>query len=270
MLKNWCFWGVVLEKTLESPLDSKEMKSVHPKGNQSWLFIRRTDAETEVLILWPPDLKSQLIRKDPDTGKNWKAGGEGDDRGRDGWMVSLLNGQEFEQAPGDGEGQGSLVCCCPRGRQESDTTEWLKTATTGAKQVIKGWILENGGKRGQQEAACWCKGATITHFLLLLELERFEHGVAISCHLKVRLHFLVNAPDLKAFTVKQWKLKAWQTTSLYSFLNLLSGKRTHTINLLTIYYLAARKLKDKFNFKALWLYCIKLMAKLSPPFSQFS
>ena len=70
--KNWCFWTVVLEKTLESPLDSKEIKPVHPKGNQSWIFIGRTDAEAETPILWSPDTKSLLIWKDPDVGKDWK------------------------------------------------------------------------------------------------------------------------------------------------------------------------------------------------------
>jgi len=70
--KNWCFWTVVLEKTLESPLDCKEIQPVHPKGNQSWVFIGRTDAEAETPILWPPDVKNQLIWKDPDAGKDWK------------------------------------------------------------------------------------------------------------------------------------------------------------------------------------------------------
>ena len=71
-LKNWCFWTVVLEKTLESPLDCKEIQSVHPKGNQSWIFIGRTDAEAEAPILWQPDAKKWLIRKDPDAGKDWR------------------------------------------------------------------------------------------------------------------------------------------------------------------------------------------------------
>ena len=88
--KNWCFWTVVLEKTLERPLDCKEIQPVHRKGNQSWVFIGRTDAEAETLILWPHDMKNWLIWKDPDAGKDLKAGGEGDDRGRDGWMVSPM------------------------------------------------------------------------------------------------------------------------------------------------------------------------------------
>ena len=85
--KNWCFWTVVLEKTLESPLDCKEIQPVHPKGDQSWVFISRTDVEAETPILWPPDAKSWLIRKDPDW-ERLRAGGEGDDRGWNGWMVS--------------------------------------------------------------------------------------------------------------------------------------------------------------------------------------
>ena len=88
VLKNWCFWTVVLEKTLESPLDCKEIQPFHPKGDQSWVFIGRTDVEAEAPILWPPDGKSWLIGKDPYAGKKFRAG-EGDDRGWDGWMASL-------------------------------------------------------------------------------------------------------------------------------------------------------------------------------------
>ena len=87
--KNWCFWTVVLEKTLESPLDCKEIQPVHSKGDQSWVFIGRTNAKAETPILWPPHTKSWLIGKDSDAGRNWGAGGEGDDRGWDGWMASL-------------------------------------------------------------------------------------------------------------------------------------------------------------------------------------
>ena len=84
--KNWCIWTVVLEKTLERPLDSKKIQLVYPKGNQSWIFIGRTDAEAETPILWPPDAKNWLIWKNPDAGKDWRQ--EGDDRGWDGWMAS--------------------------------------------------------------------------------------------------------------------------------------------------------------------------------------
>ena len=89
--KNWCFWTVVLEKSLESPLDSKKIQPVHPKGDQSWVFIGRTDVEAETPILWPPDAKSWLIWKDPDVGKDWGQEKKGDDWGWDGWMASLTH-----------------------------------------------------------------------------------------------------------------------------------------------------------------------------------
>ena len=87
-LKNWCFWTVVLDKSLESPLDCKEIKPVNPKGHQTWMVLGRTDVEAETLILWPPDVKNWLIER-PWCWKRLRAGGEGDDRGWDGWMASL-------------------------------------------------------------------------------------------------------------------------------------------------------------------------------------
>ena len=95
--KNWCFWTVVLEKTLESPLDNKEIKPVNPKGNQPWVFIGRADAEAETLILWPPDEKSQLIRKDPDAGKDWGKEEKGVTEDKMVGSHHQLNGHEFEQ-----------------------------------------------------------------------------------------------------------------------------------------------------------------------------
>ena len=121
--ENWCFWTVVLEKTLESPLDCKEIKPVHPKGNQSWIFIGRTDAEAP--ILWPPDVKNWLLGKDPDAGQDWRweeNGTTGDEMV--GWH-HLLTGHESEQALGIGDGQVNLTCCSPWGRKELDTTERL-------------------------------------------------------------------------------------------------------------------------------------------------
>ena len=124
-LKNWCFWTVMLEKTLESPLDCKEIQPVHPKGNQSWVFIGRIDAKAEAPILWPPDAKSLLIWKDPDAGKDWGQEEKGTTENEMvGWYYQL-NGHEFEQAPGVGDGQERLACCSPWGHKESDTTEWL-------------------------------------------------------------------------------------------------------------------------------------------------
>ena len=124
-LKNLWFWTVVLEKTLESPLDCKEIQPVHPKGNQSWMFIGRTDAEAEAPILWPPDVKNWLIGRDPDAGKDWEQEKKGvTEDYMIGWHHQL-NGHEFEQTPGGSEGQGSLACYSPRGHKESDTTSWL-------------------------------------------------------------------------------------------------------------------------------------------------
>ena len=124
-LKNWYFQTVVLKKTFESPLDCKEIKQVHPNGNQPWIFIERTDAEAEAPILWPPDVKSWLIGKDPDAGKDWgqEEKGVAEDE-MVGWH-HRLSGHEFEQTPGDREGQVSLVCCNRWGCKELDTTEQL-------------------------------------------------------------------------------------------------------------------------------------------------
>ena len=112
----------LLKTTRESPLDCKEIKPVNPKGNQSWIFIGRTDAEAEAPILWPPDVKCQLNGKDPDTGKDW--GQEEKGMAEDemvGWH-HWLNGHEFEQVLGDSEGHISLACCSPWGSKESDMT----------------------------------------------------------------------------------------------------------------------------------------------------
>ena len=127
--KNRCFWTVVLEKTLENPLDFKEIQPVYPKGNQSWIFIGKSDTEAETPILWPPDLKNWLAGKSPDAGKDWRLEEKGmTEDEMVGWHYQL-NGHEYEQAPRVGDSQGSLVCCSPCGHKELDTTEqlnWLK------------------------------------------------------------------------------------------------------------------------------------------------
>ena len=114
-LRNWYFQAVVLEKTLEGPLDCKEIQPVHPKGNKYWIFIGKIDAEAEVAILWPPYAKSWFIRKNSDAGKDWRK--EKKEMIEDkmvGWH-QWLDGHEFEPALGVGEGQGSLACCSPWG-----------------------------------------------------------------------------------------------------------------------------------------------------------
>ena len=119
--KNWCFWTVVLEKAL----DYKEIKPVNCKGNQSWVFIGRTDAEAETLILWPFDAKNWLIRKDLDTGKDWSQEEKGTIEDEMVGWYHQLDVHEFQQSMGVGARQGSLACCSPWGCKESDMTEWL-------------------------------------------------------------------------------------------------------------------------------------------------
>ena len=123
--KNWCFWTVVLEETIESPLDCKEIQPVHPKRDQSWVFIGRTNVEAETPIFWPPDEKSWLIGKNPDAGKDWRQEDKGmTEEEMVGWH-HLHNGHGFGWTLGVGDGQGSLACCSSWGRKESDMTERL-------------------------------------------------------------------------------------------------------------------------------------------------
>ena len=119
----WCW------RRLLSPLDCKEIQPVHHKGYQSWVFIGRTDGEAETPIIWPPDMKNWLLEKDPDAGKDWRQYKRGWER-MVGWH-HRLNGHEFKQALGVGDGQGSLACCSPRGRKDSDITKWLNWTKQG-------------------------------------------------------------------------------------------------------------------------------------------
>ena len=132
--KNWCLWTVVWRRLLKSPLDCKEIKPVNPKGNQSWVFIGRTDTP----ILWPPDAQSWLIRKDPDAGKDWR---QEEKRMTEDEMVGWnhwFNLCEFEQAPEDGEVQGGLACCCPWGCKELDMTDQMNSNKRAATLPIYG------------------------------------------------------------------------------------------------------------------------------------
>ena len=131
--KNWCFWTVVLEKSLESPLDCKEIQPVHPKGNKSWIFFGRTDSEAKTPILCLPDVKNWLIWKDLDAGKDWRQKEKGTTENEMVGWHHWLKGHEFEQALAVCEGQGSLACWSPWGCKESDTTEWLN------------WMIERNG-----------------------------------------------------------------------------------------------------------------------------
>ena len=153
--QNWCFWTVVLERTLKSPLDCKKIKPVNPKRNQSGLFIGRTDGEAEAPILWPPDVKNWLIKKDPDAGKDWRQ-----EKGRpEDEMVRWhhrLDGHEFEQALGVGDGLGSLVCCSLWGHKESDRAEELNwTEGTRGSTVSALWIALTSGLFKQKKQQVW-------------------------------------------------------------------------------------------------------------------
>ena len=130
VLKNGCFWTVVLEKILESPLDSKKIQSVHPKGNQPRDFFGRNDAEAETPVLWPPHAKSWLIGKDSDAGRDCGQEEKGTTEDEMAGWHHWLDGHEFEWTLGVGDGQGGLACCDSWGHKESDTTEWLNGTDT--------------------------------------------------------------------------------------------------------------------------------------------
>ena len=153
--KNWCFWTVLLEKTLESRLECKEIQPVHPRGDQSWVFIGRTDAEAKTPILWPPDLKGWFIWKDPDARKDW-----GQEKGTTedemaGWH-HRLNGHEFEWTLGVGDGQGGLVCCSPWGCKESDTTEQLNWT-----QLINTLIINKCPSHSMVKPVAWSSSVSL-------------------------------------------------------------------------------------------------------------
>ena len=123
--KNWSFWTVVLERTLESPLDCKEIQPVHSKGDQSWVFFGRTDVEAETPILWPPHAKSWLIGKDSDAGRDWGQEEKGTTEDEMAGWHHRLDGHESGWTSEVGDGQGGLACCNSWRRKESDTTERL-------------------------------------------------------------------------------------------------------------------------------------------------
>ena len=154
--KNWCFWTVVLEKTLKSPLDSKEIQPVHPKGDQSWVFIGRTDIEAETPILWPLDVKSWLIWKDPDTGRDWEQEEKGMTEDEMVGWYHRLNGHEFGWTLEVGDGQGGLACLrSQRVRHDNDWAElagwiWREKSSWSMIPDSSPWVtLENHQKHFQ-------------------------------------------------------------------------------------------------------------------------
>ena len=149
--KNWSFWTVVLEKTLESRLDCKEIQPVHPKGDRSWVFIGRTDAEAETSILWLPDVKCWLIWKDHDAGRDWGQEEKGTTKDEMAGWHHQLDGHEFEWTPGVGDGQGGLACCNSWGRKESDMTErlnWTELMRGRSKKYVWSRVMRVKGFPG--------------------------------------------------------------------------------------------------------------------------
>ena len=175
--KNWCFQTTVLKKTLESLLNSKEIQLVNPKGNQPWIFIGRTDAETEAPILWPPDAKSRLTRRDPVARRDWR---QEEKQVKEDEMIGWhhwLNGHEFEQTLGDSEGQESLLCCHPWGCKELGMTEQLNNNSIP-------WMFN------KQE----CVGSMCS---LANGLSRLGEGVSIFIKIPKNLGFSLDVPHWK-------------------------------------------------------------------------
>ena len=145
--KNWCFWTVLWEKTLERPLDCKEIQPVHPRGNQSWVFIGRTDVKAEIPIFWPPDVKSELIWKDPDAGKVWGQEEKGKTEDEMVRWHHRHNGHGFGWTPGVGDGQGGLGFCISWGGKAWGTTEqlnWTEQLVKNPPAMRETWVQSLG------------------------------------------------------------------------------------------------------------------------------
>ena len=192
-LKNWCFWIVVLQKTLESPLDCKEIQPVHSKGDQPWLFFGRNDAEAETPVLWPPHAKSWLIGEDSDAGRD--RGQEEKETTEDemaGWH-HWLNGRESQWTPGDGDGQGGLECRDSWGHKESDTTErlnWTDARDNCGKLKINSIVnLSNYIRSPDLRVSCLCY-ENIIHFSL--ELLEFSKCLLCEGMIKILYEGMIN------------------------------------------------------------------------------
>ena len=211
-LKNWCFWTVVLEKTLESSLDCKEIQPVHSKGDQFWVFFGRNDAEAETPILWPQDAKSWLIGKDPDAGKDWGQEEKGMTEDEMAGWHDWLDGHEFEWTHGVGNGQGGLACCDSWGRKKSDKTEQLNWTELNWNQWWEGngnplqyRCLENSLERGAWWAAIhgvaqnrtWLKWLSSSSKPMIMwtrvaEVKNHSKKHAVGSHFLLQKIFLTN------------------------------------------------------------------------------
>ena len=153
--KNWCFWTAVLEETLESPLDCKDIQPVYSEGDQPWDFFGRNDAKAETPVLWPSHTKSWLIGKDSDAGRDWGQEEKGTTEDEMAGRHHRLNGREFEWTPGDGDGQGGLACCDSWGRKESDMTEWLNSPELSTFNLYRAIYQLNLNKLKKWEEVVW-------------------------------------------------------------------------------------------------------------------
>ena len=214
MPKNWWFWTTVLQNTLESPLDCKEVQPVHPKGNQSWLFIGRIDVEAEAPILWPHDLKNWLIGKDPDAGKDWRQEEKGTTEDEMVGWHHRLDGREFEQAPGVGDGQESLACCRSWGHRitydwatKLNWTEPLHTHCFSGKEStcqaedagLIPWSGRSPGERNGNPLQCSCLRNPMDRRAWQVTV----HGVAKESNMTYWLHSTT-------YLLEQLNWKYWQ------------------------------------------------------------
>ena len=198
-LKNRCFWTVVLEKTLESPLDCKEIQPVHSEGDQSWVFIERADAETETAILWPPHAKSWLIGKDPDPGRDWGQDEKGTTEDEiAGWYhwLDAPKLDEFGSTPGIGDGQGGLLCCNSWDRKDLDMTEWLNWTVLRYEKMQQDEILSWTITRTQVSGDLWLlrPSPIIAHWVAYQQKPSSELGTSLSN--KAGKKWSLNAPKV--------------------------------------------------------------------------
>ena len=169
--KNWCFWTVVLEKTLENCLDCKEIQPIHSKGDQSWVFIGRPEAKAENPILWPPDVKSWLTGKDSDAGSSWGQEEKGMTEDEMAGWHHWLDGREFEWTLGVGDGQGGLACCDSLGCKESDTTErlnWTEKIYLQLHVLLGHFPVGGAWLLGRSFSPAWTRGPAVWGGLSLL------------------------------------------------------------------------------------------------------
>ena len=194
--KNWCFWTVVLEKTLASPLNCKEIQLVHPKGDQSWVFTGRTYVEVETPILWPPLVKSWLIGKDSDAGRDWGQEEKGMTEDEMAGWHHRLNGRESEWTLGVADGQGGLACCDSWGPKESATTErlnWLKVVCLiwGVRHIAGDTTLKSWSVPGSSsQRLLWLSWPPFSGFLLFTR--RQDVDGLLSWRLNARCNMLDN------------------------------------------------------------------------------